>query len=84
MITEFRFTLGLLGLSEFLENLGDLEVSRLTKDSNESKSRFNLDDVRFYNPFYESKFVNIILVIEYTRKSTLFKIFIFLLIELRI
>ena len=45
----------------------------MAKDINKSRSRFNLDNVRFFNSFYESKFVDIILVIKYTGKSILFR-----------
>ena len=50
------------------------------KDSdNKSRSRFNLDNVEFFNSFYESKFIDIILIVEYTRKSTFFRnIYIFI------
>ena len=52
----------------------------MAKDSsNRSRSRFNLDDVRFFNSFYKSKFIDIILVIEYTKKSIFFRdIYIFI------
>ena len=43
------------------------------KDSNVSRSRFNLDNVRFFNSFYESKFLDITLVIKYTKKSIFFR-----------
>ena len=74
-MTNFRIILELPGSPGPLGNLENLEVSgklEVTKDSNKSRSRFNLDDVRFFNSFYESKFVDIILVIEYTKKSTFF------------
>ena len=46
---------------------------------NKSRSRFNLDDVKFFNLFYESKFIDITLVIKYTKKSTFFRnIYIFI------
>ena len=44
----------------------------MAKDSNRSRSRFNLDDIKFFNSFYESKFIDIILVIKYTKKSIFF------------
>ena len=51
----------------------------MAKDGNISRSRFNLDNVKFFNLFYESKFIDITLVTKYTRKSTFFRdIYIFI------
>ena len=52
----------------------------MVKDSsNRSRSRFNSNNVEFFNSFYESKFLDIILVIKYTRKNTFFRdIYIFI------
>ena len=72
-MAEFYITRGLL---ESLGSLGNSGISRelkVTKDSsNKIRSRFNLDNFRVFNSFYESKFISIILIIEYTRKSTFF------------
>ena len=85
MMIEFRATLELLGSSRPLKNLGNLGnlgVSSelgVTEDSNENRSRFNLDNVGFFNSFYESKFIDITLIIEYTKKSIFFRnIYIFI------
>ena len=57
--------------------LGNPSISReleVIKDSSiESRSRFNLDDVGFFNSFYENNSINTILIIEYTKKSTFFR-----------
>ena len=73
MITEFRAIPELLGSSGSLGNLGVLGELEVAEDGNRSRSRFNLDDVEFFNLFYESKSIDIILVIEYTGKSTFFR-----------
>ena len=67
---------------ESLENLENSKVSReleVAEDSNKSRIRFNLDNVKFFNSFYESKSIDTTLVIKYTRKSTFFRnIYIFI------
>ena len=72
-MTEFCITFGPLGSLGPLGNSGiSGELGVMEDSSNESRSRFNLDDVKFFNSFYESKFIDIILIIEYTKKSTFF------------
>ena len=45
----------------------------MAEDDNKSRSRFNSDDVEFFNSFYESKSIYTILVIKYTKKNTFFR-----------
>ena len=61
IIIKFRTIFELLDLSRSLRNLGNLRVlSKLEviEDSNKSRSRFNLDDVKFFNIFYENKYAS--------------------------
>ena len=70
MITEFRT------ISESLEPPGDPEsqeeLELVGNDIDDTKP-FNSDDVNYFDPFYESKFIDTTLAIEHIDKSIFFR-----------
>ena len=74
MIIKFRIS----GLLKPLENLGlskSLEEIKLTLTIfiNNDNNRFNLNDISFFNLFYEGKFIDIAFIIKYINKSIFFR-----------
>ena len=58
-------------------DLGSLETN--VSNGNKSELRFNSDDINYFNLFYESKLVNIVVIIKQTGKSIFFRnIYIFI------
>ena len=70
MIVEFRAMLEPSESSKDLESQGESEL--VDNDIDDTK-RFNPDNVNYFDPFYESKFIDTILAIEHIDKSTFFR-----------
>ena len=69
--------LGPLGNPGNLGPLGNLGSEELALQGN--GDRFNLDDIDYFNLFYEGKLLDIVAIIEHINKSTFFRdIYIFL------
>ena len=70
MIIEFRV------MSKFFEFLKDLESQEeleLVDNNIDDTKRFNSDNVNYFDSFYESKFIDTILIIKHINKSIFFR-----------
>ena len=74
MIIEFRIILKLLNLLKDLKPLEAFEILRFIINTNNNEIvRFVFNDVDFFNSFYKSKTIDIILIIKYFNKNIFFR-----------
>ena len=66
-------------MQEFLENLKPLEELKSLRELkiiiiiDNKINRFNLNDINFFDLFYEGKLIDIAFIIKYIDKSTFFR-----------